>query len=667
MSLTPSGTSPLNPLRALLPGRNLEARFQHTLEQMPGAALVVVPRTGQFLALNGRVTALTGWTRDEFLARSLAEVFPAPDTLAHFYSLEPGNSKTLNGASLRTRFGQQQAVDVRLSALREGHDVVVLVLAAASDERLGQERERARLAHMLTELARLPELFEAASPESIQTALENAAELLFADAAGVFRSPPDQASLDLEHRLNFPPGFPQLIGPSEAHWLQIPYIWSSTQRGEGVLPQAFRAAGWSHVLAYPLGQAPKISGALLLAYRPGNPPPAAAPAFLAATAHQFAHLLAEIERASRLQDAQRLATRVAQKLDAITAQVTDGIVTINSSGQVEEMSRAGTRLFGYRPEDVIGLRFEEVLCADELLTQAIRDGLASGPSRGLRRDGHMHRRDGERFPVSVRLQPLPSAGAGCILVVRDLTRERADESQRQQVDHLAYVGQSLQAFAHEVRAPLNNISMGVQFLAARLPAGDELQPALAKIQAEAARLSALMNDMLSWAKPVQPHLAPVDLSGVLRRVLGRWSAKLQQRNITSALTAPEALPAVLADPFLVERVFINLIENALQAMPAGGHLALSVSAADRPPQGRVLEAKVIDSGPGIPEEARRRVFDPYFTTKADGTGLGLAISKRIVTVHRGAIACESFAGVGTIFTVTLPAHDPAAPAQEPVE
>lgn len=666
MSLSPSGTSPLNPLRALLPTRNLEARSQHLLEQMPGAALIVVPRTGQFLALNGRATALTGWTREELLARSLAEVFPASEALSHFYSLEPGNTKSLSEIAIRTRFGQLLAVDARLSALREGHETVVLILASPSEERLLLERERARLAHMLANLHRLPELFEVASPEVIQTALERTAQLLFADAAGLFRTPPDSPSLDLEQRLNFPAGFPPVIGPSEAHWLQAPYAWASAQRGEGFLAQTFRAAGWTHVLAQPLGQPPKIAGALLVAYHAGNAPTAAAPAFLEAAARQFTHLLNEIERASRLQDAQRLATRVAQKLDAITAQVAEGILTINSSGQLEEMSTAAARLLGYRPEDVIGLRFEDVLCADAALTRAIREVLAGAFSRGVTREGHLHRRDGERFPATLRLRPLPAGGAGCVLVLHDLTRERADEFQRQQVDHLAYVGQSLQAFAHEVRAPLNNISMGVQYLAARVPADHELQPALAKIQAEAARLSALMTDMLSWAKPMEPRLITVDLPALLRRLLGRWSAKLQQRNVTSALTAPDQTPPVLADPLLMERVFINLIENALQAMPAGGHLALSVSAPERPPQGRVLEAKVIDSGPGIPDEARRRVFDPYFTTKADGTGLGLAISKRIVTVHRGAIACESFAGVGTIFTVTLPAHlDPAAPSENP--
>ena len=107
-------------------------------------------------------------------------------------------------------------------------------------------------------------------------------------------------------------------------------------------------------------------------------------------------------------------------------------------------------------------------------------------------------------------------------------------------------------------------------------------------------------------------------------------------------------------------MFDNLVDNALQAMPAGGGLAVTVSSEKRP-GGRVVAVKIADTGPGISEEALRKVFDPYFTTKPDGTGLGLAISKRLITVHHGAIGAESYPNA-TIFTVTLPAiSDSAAP------
>lgn len=657
MSFSAPHPAPRRPRWPIFSDRQLEVRFQHLLEQMPGAALVVIPRTGQFLALNSRAAALTGWTRDELLSRALAEVISNPDALGQLYALEPGSLRTLTEVPIRTRFGPPVLVDARLSALKEGAETVVVVLATPAEDRLAQEREKARQAHMLANLHRLDRYLDQAAPDTLPAALAEAAHLLFADAAGLFLTRPDTASLELAHSYQVPPALLTLIGPSEAPWLQAPYAWSATTRGDGFLPLAFRAAGWTNVLAYPLGAAPEISGALLMAYRAGNPPISATAAFLESAARQMTQVMAQIGRHTKLHDAQRRATRIATKLDAITAQVGDGILILDSAGLVEEMSTAGARLLGYRVDEILGRPFEDVLGADEALTNAIRDALTGlTPPRGLTLEGRIHKRTGDPLPALIRLRSLPQtqADAGCVLVMHDLTRERADEVQRQQADHLAYVGQSIQAFAHEVRAPLNNISMGVQFLAARLEADTNLQPSLAKIQTEVVRLSALMTDMLAWAKPVEPRLAAVDLTVMLRRLLNRWNGKLGQHNVTHTCQTPAQPLPILADELLLERVFINLIENALQAMPAGGHLALSAELAHRPPQGQVVEVKVGDSGPGIPEELRRRIFDPYFTTKADGTGLGLAISKRLVTVHHGAIACESFPGAGTIFTITLP-------------
>jgi hypothetical protein len=174
-----------------------------------------------------------------------------------------------------------------------------------------------------------------------------------------------------------------------------------------------------------------------------------------------------------------------------------------------------------------------------------------------------------------------------------------------------------------------------------------------------------MRDMLAWAKPIDPRLAPTDLTQLLQRLLNRWSHKMQQRNVRLVFHTEDPLPLIAADARMLEQVFVNLIDNALQAMLTGGQLSVSARPVQRAAQGAVIEVSVADTGPGIPEEARRRIFDPYFTTKPDGTGLGLAICKRIVTVHRGALAVDSFPGTGTVFTVTLPALDEPLVASPP--
>ncbi len=667
MSTARPSTAPLNPLRALFPPRNYATRFQHVIEQMPSAAWVVVPRTGQFITINSRATALSGWTREELLKQALAEFILEPEALHAFHALQPGNVRQLMNVPIRAYGDQPILVDIRLSAFEDGGETITLAQAAPAEERQTLEMEKTRQAHLIHHLHLILELFDAPTAETLPLALERVAGAFSADAGGLYRTLPETGELRLEVGHNLPRTIPLSLSVEQSAPLKTPLAWSSTQRADNVLAQAFRAAGWANLVAQPLGKAPTTMGVLFVAYQSGSPPPTAAAPYLEVVARQFMQLIRQIARHARLLDAQRLTYTLTNQLTAIYAQVNEGVLLVNAAGAVDELNQAAAQMLDYRAEDVIGLQVEEVLAADEILTRVVRAALGE-PAVPGEKEGQVHRRNGEALPVLLRVQPLPPSAGGCVVVIGDLSRERADELKRAQLDHLAYIGQSTAAFAHEVRAPLNNISMGVQFLAARIPEDDPLQPALAKIQAEASRLSDLMNNMLAWTKPIEPKLQPTDLRPVLKRLMSRWSAKLQQRNIIRALHVPTECPSVLADADLLERVFINLIENAIQAMPTGGHLTVTVQATDRGPQGAFLEIKVADSGNGIPEEHRRRIFDPYFTTRADGTGLGLAICKRIVTVHRGALSVESFPGAGTIFTVALPAQlPPAAPPTEPSE
>jgi len=117
------------------------------------------------------------------------------------------------------------------------------------------------------------------------------------------------------------------------------------------------------------------------------------------------------------------------------------------------------------------------------------------------------------------------------------------------------------------------------------------------------------------------------------------------------------MPRAAADPRTLEQIIVNLITNALQAMPEGGTLSVTLKPAEAT-QGPMVELKIADTGPGIPPEVRERIFDPFFTTKKEGTGLGLAITRRILSAHKGTISLESYPDAGTVFTVQIPAAHP---------
>jgi two-component system nitrogen regulation sensor histidine kinase GlnL len=658
------------PLARILPpfrsGRDTDPRFQHVLEQLPGAAFLVVNRTGPLLAVNNRATMLTEWTREELMARSLVELV-APGlsntALDPLYNIEPGRVINLNAIPLRTRSGRVSHVDFRLSALDEGGETLILVVATPVEERLMQEREAAQQARALEAIDQLLTLFASPAEGALELAVQLIREMLAADAVALYRLS-ELSELSLRHADGAPSGLPHALGPSEAQFLKTPFLWNAGQRADTLLAQSARAAGWTYLFAHPVGIAPSIQGVLVAVYRASQPPATQASTLVGFAAQLIQQLMAQIVRERRLANAQGLALRLSHRLAVLQAEVEDGVVSLSRQGAIDEMNGAAAQILGYRAEDVIGLPFADVLISNDGLADAIRARLSGGGLATL--EGILHRRSGEPFPVRARVQPLPLPEGGCVVVLRDLSEAHAHQVRQEHLDQLTYAGQATQSFAHEVRGPLNNIAVGVQYLAARLPGDETLQQAMNKILAECNRLSALMRDLLAWAKPIEPKLEATDLPALLKRLLNRWANKILQHNIRLNFDAPAVCPPVMVDPRLIEQAFVNLIDNALQAMPAGGHLSINLRTADRGPQDRVVEVRVSDSGPGIPDEVRRRIFDPYFTTKPDGTGLGLAICKRLVTINHGAINMDSFSGAGTIFTVTLPAHpSPAEMEQTP--
>ena len=176
---------------------------------------------------------------------------------------------------------------------------------------------------------------------------------------------------------------------------------------------------------------------------------------------------------------------------------------------------------------------------------------------------------------------------------------------------------------------------------------------------EAHRIAELVKNTLLIVQPSELHFEAVDLNQLLDRLAFRWGERLQRRKILCQVDVSAATPRALADLRCMEHVLTNLLANAMQALPeSGGSITLTARTAPPKPEraGTHVEINVADTGPGIPPEVVARIFEPFYTTKAsEGTGLGLAIAQRFVAAHKGTLTCQSFIGVGTAFTITLPA------------
>jgi two-component system sensor histidine kinase HydH len=280
-------------------------------------------------------------------------------------------------------------------------------------------------------------------------------------------------------------------------------------------------------------------------------------------------------------------------------------------------------------------------------TGLLRIGLSTAPmDRVWRRDRLA------AVLMAVAVLGLGALGMATIFYIqnRHLTEIKTLEAEMARGERLATVGNLAAAVAHEIRNPLSAVSMGLQRLRAEFEPAEreEYRRMVDLVQGEVRRLNAIVEEFLSLARPIQLRPEPVPVAALLDEIRRLVEPQAVRAGIVVDQTIPDSLPALRADRDRIKQVLLNLVLNAIEAMPSGGRLTLGGTAS-----GPAVTLAVTDTGSGIPPELLPRVFEPYVTTKTRGLGLGLAIARRIVEAHGGRIEAES-GGQGTCFRVTLP-------------
>lgn len=237
-----------------------------------------------------------------------------------------------------------------------------------------------------------------------------------------------------------------------------------------------------------------------------------------------------------------------------------------------------------------------------------------------------------------------------VIMERRQAEQRALEAQLHQAERLAALGEMTAGVAHEIRNPLGIISSTAELLHQRLSRYEPGNRLAQIIVEEATRLNNKVTEFLDFARPRIPNLQPVDLEKVLERSLEFLEPEIRRLNIRVARHYQMNGRPQVADPELLHQAFLNLLINALQAMPQGGELRVSLT----PGADGGSRIRVEDTGEGIEPERLKKIFNPFFTTKEKGSGLGLPIVKSIVDSHQGEIRVESEPGRGTAVIIHLP-------------
>jgi signal transduction histidine kinase len=228
------------------------------------------------------------------------------------------------------------------------------------------------------------------------------------------------------------------------------------------------------------------------------------------------------------------------------------------------------------------------------------------------------------------------------------------EAQEQLIrsEKLAAIGQLASGVGHELRNPLGAIKNAGFYIRRRIANTDlpntepRVMEFLGIIEEEVNSANKVITDLLGFSRVAKPTVAPANIAGIIEDALRYIPVP---ENVALIKDINNNLPMVMVDGEQIKQVFLNITLNAMQAMPEGGHL--DIRAADK---GKFVEVEFIDTGGGIPDSNKKKIFDPLFTTKAKGVGLGLSVCKTIIEHHEGAIDVKSQVGEGTTFTISLP-------------
>ncbi len=244
---------------------------------------------------------------------------------------------------------------------------------------------------------------------------------------------------------------------------------------------------------------------------------------------------------------------------------------------------------------------------------------------------------------------------GLIRVIRDITEDKPLEDAMQRAEQLKMVGEWAAGLAHEIKNPLAGIKGSVQVLLDEPGISADDKILIGKAVDEIKRIELLIKSLLNFAKPPQLQLLPTDLNDLLDKTI-TFSLKhplLSAKSPTPIKVLRDfdtRLPQTMADPMQLQQVFLNLMFNAIEAMPNGGALAVRTTYDDTQ---NLINVAIADSGKGVEQTLLDQIFQPFFTTKRKGSGLGLAITRRLVEQHGGEIFVESNTGRGTVFNVSL--------------
>ena len=353
-------------------------------------------------------------------------------------------------------------------------------------------------------------------------------------------------------------------------------------------------------------------------------------------------------------------------LNNILESLTTGVIVLDKQGNITKFNKTAGWITGLAPESCLGKPLPD-LFHDDLFENMVSRLTKTGEGP-LSLDREIDTAQGRKLHIRASASPVldpNEAQIGTVLIVQDMTQVRHLEIEAQRNQRLRAMGEMAAGIAHEIRNPLGSIELFASLLKKDVEPDEEKLKLVEHIRSGVKNMDRIISTLLLFAKSPRPSQQKCDINRLLSKILEGSHDLVIPENIKIARKFGKTDALVNGDQELLKQVFINLIRNAVQAMPNGGELGVSTqkigSQSTRTETGndrrQFITITVSDTGCGITSEDLAKIFNPFFSTKDKGTGLGLCISHNIIKAHQGTIDAECETGKHTHFIVKLPCWD----------
>ncbi len=631
-------------------------RYRKLLSSTDDAILTINPADGGLLEANRQAEVLTGYLKDELLTMGLDRLLSLKDRRRALEGLQGAllaGSGGLEDLSLLRQDGVSISVDLSANVVAyDGRKVIQCTLRDVTERKEMRRQLLERTEDLLAINAVAAMVSRFVDLEEVLNEVLGKVLALMKMEAGIIFLLGEEGRLSPVVQRGLEEGVE--VAAEEA----LGTAKEVVERGEALMASDLvadphlvgmrvRRGGWGSLASVPLKSKEKVQGVMNIYGRSIHLFDLGDKDLLETVGNQIGVAIENAFLFQRLRRTVGELSAVKRFNESVLQNMTNGLLVVDTDGRVSLANRAAEEILGYGEGELIEKGFREVLGQG---ASVVQEGLERGVvARG---EAEVAKRGGGKVPLALSVSPLRGEGggtSGVVVVMSDLSEAKRMEEERRRLDRLALLGEMSAVVAHEIRNPLAGIGAGIQHIASKVREGDAIYESIEMVMRESERVNRIIEDILMVSRPVRLKVGPCDVVEVVEELLERYEGRMNTQKIRVKKYYGATVPVIMGDGMKISQALGNLILNGIEAMPKGGELRVAVRGRD----GQV-EVEVKDSGEGIKEEDKERLFEPFWSTKPGGTGLGLAIAQRIIEEHKGEIRVESKEGEGTTFLVCLP-------------